>query len=59
MDLVELSGKVFSPATCLGKSLFAYVLHLVVSESDNCCNALVGAVLPWVDGWILCMKPQQ
>ena len=48
MDLVELAGKVSSPASCLGKSLFADVLHLVVSESDYGCNALVGAEPPWV-----------
>ena len=46
VDWVELAGKVLLPATCLGKSLFADVLHLVVSESDYGCNALVGAVLP-------------
>ena len=59
VDLVELAGKVFSPATCLGKSLFADVLHLVVSESDYGCNALVGAELLWVFAWVLCMEPQQ
>ena len=58
MDLVELAGKVFSPATWLGKSLFADVLHLVVSELDNGSNAFVGAELPWVDGWVRCPKPQ-
>ena len=59
MDLVELAGNIYLPASLLRNGLSADVLDLVISKFDASSNELVGAELLAVGGRSHCMEPQQ